>query len=118
MSPLANNGGPTQTMAIAASSPARDAGDTADAPSDDQRGDPRSGPADIGGTAPGAEAGSAANDGDQRTKRDAFHQSEQNLIASERGLGFIDEGVRRKIQRRDRDHEAAKNPDRASIKVQ
>lgn len=48
MSPLANNGGPTQTMAIAASSPARDAGDTADAPSDDQRGDPRSGPADIG----------------------------------------------------------------------
>ena len=48
LSALANNGGPTQTMAISATSPARDAGDSADPPTDDQRGDPRSGPADIG----------------------------------------------------------------------
>ena len=45
---MVNNGGPTQTLAIAADSPARDAGNTADAPLDDQRGDARSGPADIG----------------------------------------------------------------------
>jgi large repetitive protein len=48
LSALASNGGPTKTMAIADNSPARDAGDTADAPAHDQRGDSRSGPADIG----------------------------------------------------------------------
>ncbi len=48
LSALASNGGPTQTMAIGATSPARDAANSSAAPSTDQRGDPRSGPADIG----------------------------------------------------------------------
>ena len=47
---LANNGGPTLTMALSAGSPAIDAGDTSAAPPSDQRGFPRPvGPAaDIG----------------------------------------------------------------------
>jgi hypothetical protein len=48
LSPLADNGGPTQTMAIAAGSPARDAGGSSGAPAQDQRGFNRSGPVDIG----------------------------------------------------------------------
>jgi predicted outer membrane repeat protein len=38
LGPLANNGGPTQTMALGAGSPAIDAGDTINAPPTDQRG--------------------------------------------------------------------------------
>jgi predicted outer membrane repeat protein len=38
LGPLANNGGPTQTMAIGAGSPAIDGGDTVNAPPTDQRG--------------------------------------------------------------------------------
>ncbi len=38
LGPLANNGGPTQTMALGAGSPAIDGGDTINAPSTDQRG--------------------------------------------------------------------------------
>jgi hypothetical protein len=50
LKPLANNGGPTLTMAIATNSPARDAGDDSAAPDTDQRGAPRklSNPSDIG----------------------------------------------------------------------
>jgi hypothetical protein len=49
LSALAGNGGPTQTMAIAPDSPARDAGSAANsAPTADQRGEARSGPTDIG----------------------------------------------------------------------
>jgi predicted outer membrane repeat protein len=38
LAPLANNGGPTQTHALRAGSPAIDAGDNANAPATDQRG--------------------------------------------------------------------------------
>lgn len=38
LGPLANNGGPTQTMALGAGSPAIDGGDTINAPTTDQRG--------------------------------------------------------------------------------
>jgi hypothetical protein len=48
LEPLANNGGPTQTMALAAGSAAIDAGDAAQCPATDQRGDPRP---DVTGTA-------------------------------------------------------------------
>ena len=51
LGPLANNGGPTLTMALLPGSPAIDAGDSAAAPATDQRGFPRPcgfGP-DIGG---------------------------------------------------------------------
>lgn len=50
LTPLADNGGPTLTMALLCSSPAIDAGDTASAPATDQRGVSRpSGPAaDVG----------------------------------------------------------------------
>lgn len=41
LSPLANNGGPTLTMALLPGSPAIDAGDNASAPPTDQRGIPR-----------------------------------------------------------------------------
>lgn len=41
LSPLANNGGPTLTMAIAATSPARDAADASFCPATDQRGSSR-----------------------------------------------------------------------------
>jgi hypothetical protein len=41
LSPLANNGGPTLTMALLPGSPAIDAGDNASAPPTDQRGAPR-----------------------------------------------------------------------------
>jgi len=41
LGPLANNGGPTLTMALLPGSPAIDAGNTAVAPTDDQRGFPR-----------------------------------------------------------------------------
>lgn len=44
----AANGGPTMTMAIAAGSPARDAGSATGAPPLDQRGMPRAGAVDIG----------------------------------------------------------------------
>lgn len=44
----ASNGGPTMTMAIAADSPARDAGSASGAPPLDQRGMPRAGAVDIG----------------------------------------------------------------------
>ena len=42
------NGGPTKTMALTASSPARDAGTTTGAPSIDQRSVPRDGAPDVG----------------------------------------------------------------------
>jgi hypothetical protein len=41
LGPVANNGGPTLTMALLPGSPAIDAGDTASAPPTDQRGHPR-----------------------------------------------------------------------------
>jgi predicted outer membrane repeat protein len=41
LAPLANNGGPTKTMALGAGSPAIDAADTIAAPATDQRGNPR-----------------------------------------------------------------------------
>jgi hypothetical protein len=41
LGPLANNGGPTLTLALLPGSPAIDAGDTALAPATDQRGFPR-----------------------------------------------------------------------------
>ena len=41
LGPLANNGGPTLTMALLPGSPAIDAGDTSLAPATDQRGFPR-----------------------------------------------------------------------------
>jgi len=44
----ANNGGPTQTMALLANSPAIDAGTSLGALPNDQRGDPRFGPIDVG----------------------------------------------------------------------
>jgi hypothetical protein len=58
---LANNGGPTQTMALLAGSPAIDAGTAAGAPRTDQRGVLRGSPPDIGayeftGTEPSAPA--------------------------------------------------------------
>jgi hypothetical protein len=46
LGPLQDNGGPTQTMALLAGSPAIDAGDNTDAPATDQRGFPRI----VGGT--------------------------------------------------------------------
>jgi CSLREA domain-containing protein len=46
--PLANNGGPTDTRALLAGSPAIDAGNTASAPATDQRGASRVGKSDIG----------------------------------------------------------------------
>lgn len=50
LSPLADNGGPTLTMALSSGSPAIDVGDTAAAPAMDQRGAPRpvGSAADIG----------------------------------------------------------------------
>lgn len=48
LQPLAANGGPTPTMAIAANSPARDAGNPATCPGADQRGYLRNGRCDIG----------------------------------------------------------------------
>lgn len=45
---LTNNGGPTRTVALLATSPALDAGDDILAPLDDQRGLRRNGPSDIG----------------------------------------------------------------------
>jgi Ca2+-binding RTX toxin-like protein len=45
---LADNGGPTETMALLAGSPAIDSGSNSAAPSTDQRGDSRVGTADIG----------------------------------------------------------------------
>jgi hypothetical protein len=50
LAPLADNGGPTLTMALLTGSPAIDAGDTSAAPTTDQRGFPRPGglAADIG----------------------------------------------------------------------
>ena len=41
LAPLANNGGPTQTHALVAGSPAISGADTATCPSEDQRGEPR-----------------------------------------------------------------------------
>ncbi len=46
--PMADNGGPTSTMALPADSPAIDAGSATGAPPTDQRGLPRFGPVDIG----------------------------------------------------------------------
>jgi hypothetical protein len=46
--PIADNGGPTQTMALPAKSPAVDAGSAMGAPPSDQRGLPRFGPVDVG----------------------------------------------------------------------
>ena len=46
--PLADNTGATKTMAIPATSPAKDKGTSAGAPTTDQRGKPRSGNVDIG----------------------------------------------------------------------
>jgi hypothetical protein len=48
LGPLAHNGGPTETMALASSSPAIDAGTATDAPATDQRGEARGNPPDIG----------------------------------------------------------------------
>ncbi len=48
LGPLADNGGPTQTVIISASSPARDAGNATSAPAKDQRGVSRFGVLDIG----------------------------------------------------------------------
>jgi hypothetical protein len=48
LAPLANNGGPTQTMALLSGSPAINAGTTVGAPSTDQRGVARVGAVDIG----------------------------------------------------------------------
>lgn len=48
LSPLASNGGPTQTQAIGCMSPARDAGTTTGAPATDQRGMGRDATPDIG----------------------------------------------------------------------
>ena len=45
---LANNGGPTKTMALPKGSPAIDAGVTAGAPATDQRGKPRDAKPDVG----------------------------------------------------------------------
>ena len=48
LGPLADNGGPTNTMALPAGSPAIDAADPALAPAADQRGRPRDPRPDIG----------------------------------------------------------------------
>jgi hypothetical protein len=48
LQPIAANGGPTETLALAAASPAIDAGSANGAPATDQRGLPRFGPVDIG----------------------------------------------------------------------
>jgi hypothetical protein len=48
LAPLADNGGPTQTMAVNTGSPAIDGGTATGAPSTDQRGLPRLGAVDIG----------------------------------------------------------------------
>lgn len=48
LGPLANNGGPTQTMALLAGSPAIDQVPSGDCPATDQRGAPRTPPCDIG----------------------------------------------------------------------
>ena len=48
LGPLADNGGPTQTRALLAGSPAIDAGDNVAAPAMDQRGEGRQGQSDIG----------------------------------------------------------------------
>jgi len=48
LGPLAYNGGPTKTHALLAGSPAINAGNTATAPTTDQRSKPRNGIADIG----------------------------------------------------------------------
>jgi hypothetical protein len=48
LGPLQNNGGPTQTMALQAGSPALGTGDPAQVNSPDQRGVPRTGGVDIG----------------------------------------------------------------------
>lgn len=48
LQPLANNGGPTLTQALAAASPARDWGTAPAAPTTDQRGAPRLGAPDAG----------------------------------------------------------------------
>jgi hypothetical protein len=52
LGPLANNGGPTETEAIPASSPAYHAGDSADCPTVDQRFDPRPATCSLGAFEP------------------------------------------------------------------
>jgi hypothetical protein len=52
LGPLANNGGPTQTEVIGAGSRALDAGDAADCPAVDQRGDPRPAMCSLGAFEP------------------------------------------------------------------
>jgi hypothetical protein len=52
LGPLADNGGPTKTMALLAGSPAIGGG--AGCPSTDQRGEPRKGACDIGAYQHGA----------------------------------------------------------------
>jgi hypothetical protein len=48
LTPIANNGGPTETLALSATSPAVDAGTSTNAPPVDQRGRPRVGGVDVG----------------------------------------------------------------------
>jgi hypothetical protein len=61
LGPLANNGGPTQTMALLSGSPAIDAGTATGAPATDQRGVARENPPDIGAYEFIPAAGSRAN---------------------------------------------------------
>jgi hypothetical protein len=61
LGPLAENGGPTQTMALLSGSPAIDAGTASVAPATDQRGVSRESPPDIGAYEFIPAAGSRAN---------------------------------------------------------
>ena len=88
ISPLADNGGPTKTMALLPNSPAINAGDDANAPPRDQRGYLRNGTSDIGGFEFGGIIPAALGNISTR----AFVQTGDNVMIG----GFIVQGTRPK----------------------
>jgi hypothetical protein len=101
LAPLGNYGGPTQTMALLAGSPAIDAGTSASAPAKDQRGVVRGSPPDMGAfenttssrvflpPASAASAGSATAGGPALTGAAGLAL----LVAADPGSGSLDDGT-------------------------
>ena len=85
LGPLADNGGPTKTMALLPNSPAIDAGNDANAPPADQRGYLRNGTSDIGAFEFGGIIPSALGNISTR----AFVQTGDNVMIG----GFIVQGT-------------------------
>jgi predicted outer membrane repeat protein len=85
LGPLADNGGPTKTMALLSNSPAIDAGNDANAPPRDQRGYLRNGTSDIGAFEFGGIVPAALGNISTR----AFVQTGDNVMIG----GFIVQGT-------------------------